>query len=559
MNDWGERLVDSGLRQLHGEQPPEQTAVILHRLRTELAAVTQLPRSRPPAPTPRLLGALLGAAAALLLVWLFTDHTAATTPTVVQIEIAALSGGVECLPPAGAPATPLLLSPGERGLWRAQVGSRLQSRGVEGAQVLLSPFGRISTQPHTVLEVSSMEFSLRNGALATGALTFAVVAGVATWHTLSRAETANAGQELRLQAATGEPSAQLALANQKLDAALQQNKALQERLQQLETQLARKRAETPVAAEVPAPAPVVAEAAGGEPVFTADQYQQLLASIDWQAVGSASAEMGPKLVALLQALAEGKEIDMADAIALQKLNGKLLDMVPKLMESGLPGFGPNGVFSHPLIAANSLASMLAAGGSSLTADQQATLQNLVRSFAAESQTVHDSPREFSLEELVQEAAMKDRFYQAMADNLTPEQRALMYPEGAGKYDGSSLFSSGLVWSTVDRGVPSLDPREFARMTSDGLGQRLGLDEQASAAVRAVIERVAQQNQALWLNPGTPLELRGGPQSFLQTGRAAAALQMQLQWMRELQNSGALTPQQLERLRSLNAVYVPVPR
>jgi hypothetical protein len=59
--------------------------------------------------------------------------------------------------------------------------------------------------------------------------------------------------------------------------------------------------------------------------------------------------------------------------------------------------------------------------------------------------------------------------------------------------------------------------------------------------------------------GTPLELRGGPQSFLKAGRGAQALQMQLQWMRELQNSGALTPQQLEKLRSMSRIFVPVPR
>lgn len=564
MSDWQDRLVDAGLHQLHGEQPPDQTAVILHRLQTELGAVTVMPpRPRRRAGLPLLLlSSALGAAAALLLVWLLMSPPPAAAPTVARLELAALAGSIECTEPATAlaPEHSLVLRPGEHAEWRAQVGGALHSRGDAGAELAVRPFGVLTTTPHTTLEVRSMEFTLRNGAMATGALTFAVVAGVATWHTLSRSETVAAGQDLRIEASAGggDHAAELALANDKL---VQQNRELQTQLEALQTQLSRKVAASvaePKVEEPPSPPPVAAETPTGEPVFADPGFQELLASIDWNSIGSASAEMGPKLAALMQALAEGKQPSMEEAIEIQKLNGKLLEMVPKLLKSGLPGFGPNGVFSHPLVASNSLASMLDASGQPLSADQKATLQNLVRAFSGENQTTHDTPHEFALEELAAEAAMKDRFYQEMANNLTPEQRRLMYPDGAGKVDGSSLFSSGLIWSVYDRSVPAANAGEFARTASQRLEQRLGLDERQAAGVRAVIERVAGRGVD-WQDKGLPIELRGGPQSFLRSGRGAAALAVQLQWMRELQGSGLLTPQQLEQLRGLDNIFVPVPR
>lgn len=58
----------------------------------------------------------------------------------------------------------------------------------------------------------------------------------------------------------------------------------------------------------------------------------------------------------------------------------------------------------------------------------------------------------------------------LAANPPPAQRARHHPEGGGRHDDSSLFRTGMVWATRNRPVPSLDPRGFARITTDGLGQ-----------------------------------------------------------------------------------------
>jgi hypothetical protein len=403
-----------------------------------------------------------------------------------------------------------------------------------------------------------MEWTMKNGAIATGALTLAVVAGTATWQLMGRSESAVAGQTLRLE--TPAEADQRLAAHVDNEQLRRQNAELQQRLEAMAAQLAR----TPAVA--PPPPPIVAEArpeqpppeAPAAPVFDDPAYAEAMRAIDWKTIGEVTVEMAPKLIELLQALdKEGAEMPAELAILISKLNQKLLDQVPALLGAKLPGFGANGVYTHPLVVANSLAATLASAGQALSPAQQGALAALTRTFGSENAAIAGQQHEFDLEALAAETEMKDRMYEQFAQTLTAEQREVMFPPGAQTYDGGSLFSTGLLWSLHGEGVPAANPADFARVASRKLEAQLGLDEASGATVRRLLERAAAGAPELFTERASTLETNTG--RMLKSGRAKQALQRQLAWMREIQRTVPLTAEQQKKLANWRRVLVPLPR
>ncbi|HLQ38876.1 MAG TPA: hypothetical protein VK348_13790, partial [Planctomycetota bacterium] len=518
-------------------------------------------RGRRPGLVPLLaLGAVCGAAAAAILFAILPVTQPQGVRQVARVELAVMVGAIECSAPGvlPEPEPPFRLAAGERRDWNIGTGSRLMAVGDGEVDMLVRPFGVVTTLPHTQLEVRSMERYVKNGVAAAGAVTLAVVAGAVTWHTLIRTERAEAGGQLRLEKpADGPDTGELAALRQQLLLQQQQNAELQHRNQELETQASRTVLAPPAPAAARPDEPALAPVAAG-PTFDDPKYRDALAAVDWKAMGAVSNEMTPMLAKLLEVLdTPGAELPVDVAIQVQKLNQKLIEQLPGLMKAGLPGYGPNGVFTNPLVVGNSLASTLQAGGQPLSANQQAALANLLAGFAAENQSIHDQPRDFDLEQFAAETAMKDRMYASLSDQLTTEQRNAIYPEGSTRFDGGSLFATGVTMRPYADAIVSDNAGDFARMASHKLEQQLGLDEATSTQVRQVLEQAMLATPDLWRDRASPVEL--GSNSFMRAGRTAAALQAQVGWMRQIASNVSLTPDQRKKLFALKRVYVPVPR
>jgi hypothetical protein len=247
---------------------------------------------------------------------------------------------------------------------------------------------------------------------------------------------------------------------------------------------------------------------------------------------------------------------MALAVKIQELNSKLVAQVPAMLQAGLPGFEVNGAYTHPLVTANTLSSTLAAAGQPLTEAQRAMMSGLVRTFSVENQSIADSSHEFTLEYLLAETEMKDRFYKEMSTLLTPEQYRAMYPEGSQGNDGVSLFGTGVVTRMYADAVPAANAADFARTASNKISESIGLDEATATQVRGVIERMTGASPELWQDPADSAEKRF---SFLKRGRTPAALRRQIEVMREIERSVSLTPEQKKKLRAMKKILVPLPR
>ncbi len=223
--------------------------------------------------------------------------------------------------------------------------------------------------------------------------------------------------------------------------------------------------------------------------------------------------------------------------------------------SATPGYGPNGVYTHPLVVANKLAGTLAAGSARLTPAQHQSLSGIVAAFAKETQQIAGASREFPIEQLLQEVEMQERFYREMSGLSTPEQLATVAPEEVGGCDGSNLFGSGLVTQSSSLPVPAKDAADFARSASSHLAEHLGLDEAAAAQVRTVLTQ-AMAAPELWNQRSAARELQ---LRMFRGGRTTTALRAQLQWMKQIQQQVALTPAQVKKLTGMRHVLVPMPR
>lgn len=382
------------------------------------------------------------------------------------------------------------------------------------------------------------------GALS-GALAIAAVAGVAAWSLLhDRAVVVAADETAAPTDRTAELEAEIARLQQRLV------EANTERTAAVPAPTTNDVAATPTeAAATPPPAAVSA-------AFVDARYAEVLAKVDWAKIGEVTKEMQPMLVELLKQAAETGKPSTELALKLQELNGKLVSQVPAMLQSGAPGFGPNGAYTHPLFVANSLAATLAAGGKTLDPNQLAAIDGLVKSFAAENDAVAAAPRGFELERLLAETEMKDRFFAEVTSRLTPDQQAMLYPRDMAEYDGANLFGTGLMVRPYAAAIPAKDPADFARLASNRMTEDLGLDDAAAARVRSILEASATRATESF---AMPVDATEKTMRMMRKGRAAAALRAQLDAMRAIERDGGLTADQLAKLRKAQQILVPVPR
>lgn len=566
MNDWEDRVVDASLQELHGSKPPDLSARVLLALQEQ--KVGPLPTLREPPParrrTVRLVEVLLAAAGIAAAAWFVGAYVTGppaksqrTEVAAVELEVEVLEGTLECADIRPGRATVRHTAPA-LATFAAHPGNRLRCESRCLAQV--GPFGLCAAEPHTELEVKSMEFSRKQGVLVASTLTLGVITGAVTWHAFTHKDVAAAGDVLRLEAAPGGATGAAMLAdNERLR---QRVRELEREKEALQTQVSRTGA--PAAPPVEAPKEAPPEPVAATPnamAFTDPKFDAALSGIDWKLVGDVTNEMGPML-AQLAALADqmkngelSKEA-MALAVKIQELNMKLVAQVPAMLEAGLPGFEANGAYTHPLVTANTLSSTLAAAGQPLTGAQRAAMSGLVRTFSVENQSIADASRDFTLEHLLAETEMKDRFYKEMSTLLTPEQYRAMYPEGSESNDGVSLFGTGVMTRLYTDGVPAANAADFARIASNKISESIGLDEATATQVRGVIERMTGASPELWQDPADSMETR---LRFLKRGRTPAALRRQIEVMREIERSVSLTPEQRKQLRSMKKILVPLPK
>ena len=277
-----------------------------------------------------------------------------------------------------------------------------------------------------------------------------------------------------------------------LEAARSDNAALRAELEALK---ARAHAE-------PRTSPSELDAAGGDrsSVYGPAAHRKALEAQDWGKAGEAVAKLLPLLDTLTASLATGAELDQTSMLDIPKWNSPLQALAIDLVQKGVPGTGANGSFSHPAVSVNLVRATLEQGGLPLSADQHARLNDMGDRFVQEDERRQVGYGEgvLKLQMLLDEAALKDRFYAEIDAMLTEAQVNLLHPPAVRGRLGVDLFSSGIVWHTVAKPVQYKDVDDLAR----SLARTLMAQYKFTDEERPVIDDAA----AAWARSFSPEDL-----------------------------------------------------
>ena len=189
---------------------------------------------------------------------------------------------------------------------------------------------------------------------------------------------------------------------------------------------------------------------------------------------SNSLQQMPRLLAdIIDARLQKKDVPDSGT-EFHRFNGPFMAEVLKLRQNGLDGAKLNNVWTHPAVIVNLIHATLEKAALPLTAEQQSALMRIGSKFVEEDRRrLERYTREtLALQRLLDETALKDRFFDEIHKLLDDGQRTVLHPKVQRGYTNSDLFSSAIIWGAhahamgvkdhaglVDRYVESLC-REF---------------------------------------------------------------------------------------------------
>lgn len=234
-------------------------------------------------------------------------------------------------------------------------------------------------------------------------------------------------------------------------------------------------------------APASAETKPGGPTFAFDEFGDALTTVDWKSIGvHTTAIVGP-IREIADAIVGGTPVPLKAAGEAQRHNGPLIQAVSSI-QGKLTGTGVNGAYTHPAFMVNALASALAEIGKPLSPAQRTSLADIGRRFTEEERrrVAAYTDTTFAIHKLVEEGALKDRFFNALRAALTPEQLDAVSPASVRDRLSADLWSEGLLWSTVTMRVSTANRETFLETAQRRLGSALRLDDAQKAKVPGIV-------------------------------------------------------------------------
>jgi hypothetical protein len=201
---------------------------------------------------------------------------------------------------------------------------------------------------------------------------------------------------------------------------------------------------------------------------------------------------------LHDSIRKGEKPDIKALGRIQQLNGALIKAAAEVNEK-LPGDGINGAYTHPAFMANAMAATLEAAGLPLTAAQAEALGKLGREFSdrenARVQGYDD--KAYAMQKILDEADLKDRFFDQAFALFTAEQREAVSPAATRGVMGIDLFSSGLLLQMHAQPMPSMNLDGYLGQVESVLLHRAEFPEERKAELKAAIKAWSADLPAEW--------------------------------------------------------------
>jgi hypothetical protein len=284
-------------------------------------------------------------------------------------------------------------------------------------------------------------------------------------------------------------------------------------------------------------------------------YEAALSEADWSVVGESVNRMLPLLGPFAEEWARTGELP-ADLIGkIQQANGPLLASAMKAgKKMGLKN--PNDAFTHPVFQANLIAVALAAAGKPLSEAQVEAVRRVAEAYVERDRSrvsrYDDSTP--ALRRTLDDALLRDEFYERAFAVLSAEQREALQPAATKGRLGVDLFSSALLWQTRCQVLPFTTRETLAADMERRMFEAMALPETARPAVHdAVAEWAAAWPRETIEAPADPISLRGmvPGDSILEAARREIAL------LQRLTDLGRFDDVTTGRIRAIDFVLVPV--
>lgn len=292
--------------------------------------------------------------------------------------------------------------------------------------------------------------------------------------------------------------------------------------------------------------------------FESDEFHAVLAGIDWGLVGKNMKEMVPLMAKIAEAIAKGEQPDLAVAAEVQRLNADLIEAAKTISDGKVPGSGINGSFTHPVIVANQLSAALSAAGFALDGDQTATLDRVMKEFAAKDQNLRLAAEgaEFELENLAKESQLKHAFYTEAKGLLNKDQYGAIYNEATAGRAQLDMFDSSLMLAQFAQPLGANDAKGLAANVSRRYKSQLKLSAAAAQQLDKVMSEWSKSYPAsYWDSKADGLE----KSKLMKSSRMREALARHVELTRAILSRVDLSPEQRRNLIKSRNFLVPLPR
>jgi hypothetical protein len=271
---------------------------------------------------------------------------------------------------------------------------------------------------------------------------------------------------------------------------------------------------------------------------------------DWNDLGDAYAKMTPLLQQYAAAAAKGEAPDAETMSKIREQNQRLIAYYAKVIGKLPTHANTNGEFTHPINLVNILAGQLAEMGLPLSDQQKQELAKLGEEFDrrwGELETGYTETT-WKLQKLVDEADLKQWFYDEMFKVTTAEQRAAAVPPELQGLIGLDLYSPGLMLQGSIAPLRAMDLPAMKGFLKDSVAEATGIARETLDGADYIFD---DWLNSLQLQPMTQLEL--GVWRTLPVLKAGKA---QLAGLHALDDSVVTDEEVRKKLRFVQTIVVP---
>lgn len=271
---------------------------------------------------------------------------------------------------------------------------------------------------------------------------------------------------------------------------------------------------------------------------------------DWNDLGDAYAKMTPLLQLFASAMQKGEPPDAETISKIREQNQRLIAYYAKVIGKLPTHATSNGEFTHPINLVNILAGQLAEIGLPLSDQQKQELAKTGEEFDRRWSELEAGYTEttWKLQKLVDEADLKQWFYDEMFKVTTAEQRAAAVPPDLQGLIGLDLYSPGLMLQGSIAPLRAMDQTALKGFLKDGVSEDTGILRETLDGADYIFD---DWLNTLQLQPMSQLEL--GAWRTLPVLKAAKA---QLVGLHALDVSVVTDEELRKKLRFLETIVVP---